>query len=102
MLSLLSRVQLFVTLWTVAPQAPLSMGFSRRESCSGLPFPSEGSFPIQGWNLILLCLLHLAGTFFTTSTTWKARMTGITILKEAGEELSQLSTECLCLPRFLP
>ena len=38
----LSRVQLFVTQWTVAHQAPLSMGFSRQEYWSGLPFPSPG------------------------------------------------------------
>ena len=36
----LSRVRLFATLWTVAHQAPLSMGFSRQEYWSGLPFPS--------------------------------------------------------------
>ena len=36
----LSHVQLFVTLWTVAHQARLSMGFSRQESWSGQPFPS--------------------------------------------------------------
>ena len=36
----LSRVQLFATPWTVAHQAPLSMGFSRQEYWSGLPFPS--------------------------------------------------------------
>ena len=36
----LSCVQLFVTPWTVALQAPLSMGFSRQEYWSGLPFPS--------------------------------------------------------------
>ena len=38
----LSRVQLFATLWTVAHQAPPSMGFSRQEYWSGLPFPSQG------------------------------------------------------------
>ena len=37
MLCLLSRVQLFATLWTVAHQVPLSMGFSRQEYWSGLP-----------------------------------------------------------------
>ena len=37
-----SRVQLFVTPWTVACQAPLSMEFSRQEHWSGLPFPSPG------------------------------------------------------------
>ena len=41
----LSHVQLFVTPWTVAYQAPLSMGFSRQEYWSGLPFPSPGDLP---------------------------------------------------------
>ena len=44
----LSRVQLFVILWTVAYQAPLSMGFSRQEYQSGLPFPSPGDLPNPG------------------------------------------------------
>ena len=42
---LLSRVRLFVTPWTVAHQAPLSVGFSRQEYWSGLPFPSRGDLP---------------------------------------------------------
>ena len=41
----LSRVQLFVTPWTVAHQALPSMGFSRQEYWSGLPFPSPGDLP---------------------------------------------------------
>ena len=57
MLSRFSRVRLFVTLWTVAHQAPLSMGFSRQEYWSGLPCPPPGDPPTQGWNLRLLCLL---------------------------------------------
>ena len=44
----LNRVQLFVTPWTVAYQAPLSMGFSRQEYWSGLPFPSPGDLPNPG------------------------------------------------------
>jgi hypothetical protein len=44
----LSRVQLFVTPRTVAYQAPLSMGFSRQECWSGLPFPSPGDLPDPG------------------------------------------------------
>ena len=44
----LSCVQLFVTPWTVAHQAPLSMGFSRQEYWSGLPFPSPGDLPNPG------------------------------------------------------
>ena len=45
---LLSCVQLFVTPWTVAHQAPLSIGFSRQEHWSGLPFPSPGDLPGPG------------------------------------------------------
>ena len=40
--------QLFVTPWTIAPQAPLSMGFSRQEYWSGLPFPPPGDLPSPG------------------------------------------------------
>ena len=45
---LLSRVRLFVTPWTIAHQTPLSMGFSRQEYWSGLPFPSPGDLPNPG------------------------------------------------------
>ena len=45
---LLSRVRLFETPWTVAYQASLSMGFSRQEYWSGLPFPSPGDLPDPG------------------------------------------------------
>ena len=45
---LLSRVRLFATPWTVAHQAPSSMGFSRQEYWSGLPFPSPGDLPDPG------------------------------------------------------
>ena len=44
----LSRVQLFATPWTVAYQAPPSMGFSRQECWSGLSFPSPGDLPYPG------------------------------------------------------
>ena len=44
----LSHVQLFVTPWTVAQQAPLSMGFSKQQDRSGLPFPSPGDLPDPG------------------------------------------------------
>ena len=40
--------QTLVTLWTIAPQAPLAMGFSRQEYWSGLPFPSPGDLPDPG------------------------------------------------------
>ena len=45
---LLSHVQLFVTLWTVAHQASLSMEFSRQEYWNGLPFPSPEELPSPG------------------------------------------------------
>ena len=62
-LSLFSHVQLFATPWTVACQAPLSMGFSRQEYWSGLPCPPPGIFPTQGWNPHLLhVLLWQAGS----------------------------------------
>ena len=44
----LSRVRLFATPWTVAYQASQSMGFSRQEYWSGLPFPSPGDLPDLG------------------------------------------------------
>ena len=44
----LSHVRLFATPWTVACQAPRSMGFSRQQYWSGLPFPSPGDFPDPG------------------------------------------------------
>ena len=48
------HVQLFVTLWTVASQAPLSMEFSRQEYWSGLSFFLQGIFQTQGSNPRLL------------------------------------------------
>ena len=47
----LSRVRLFATPWTVAYQAPPSMGFSRQEYWSGLPFLSPGDLPDTGIEL---------------------------------------------------
>ena len=44
----LSHVQLFATPWTVAYQASQTMGFSRQEYWSGLPFPSPGNLPNPG------------------------------------------------------
>ena len=58
LLSYFSRVRLFVTLWTVAPQAPPSMGFSRHQYWSGLPCRPPGDLPDPGSNLHLLYLLH--------------------------------------------
>ena len=73
MLSRFSCVQLFETLWTVAPQAPLSMEFSRQEYWSGLPCPNPpGDFPNPGIQPTSFASPALADGFFTTSATWIA------------------------------
>ena len=72
MLSCFSRVRLFVTLWTVAHQAPLSMGFSRQEYWSGLPCPPPGDIPDPGIEPESLVSPALAAWLFTTSATWEA------------------------------
>ena len=72
MLSRLGRVQLFVTPWTVAHQAPLSMGFSRQECWSGWPSPPPGDLPNPGIESASLMSSALADAFFTTSATWEA------------------------------
>ena len=64
----LNGVQLFVTSWTVASQAPLSMGFPKQEYWSGLPFLSLGDLPGPG---IELASPALAGGFFTTALSVK-------------------------------
>ena len=58
----LSHVQLFVTPWTVAHQAPLSMGFPRQEYWSGLPFAAPGDLADPG----IGGQGGLEGEFFTT------------------------------------
>ena len=68
--SLFSHVQLFVTPWTVAHQAPLSMGFSRQEYWRRLPFPSPGHLSHPGIKPASLMSRALAGRFLTTISTW--------------------------------
>ena len=70
-LSRFSYVRLFVSLWTVAHQAPLSMGFSRQEYWSGLPWPPPRDLPEPGIEPMSLMSPALASGFFTTSTTWE-------------------------------
>ena len=65
------RVQLFATLWTVAHQAPLTMGLSRQEYWSGLPFPSLGNLPDPGIEPMSLMPPALAGGFFITNISWE-------------------------------
>ena len=69
MLSCFSLVWLFATPWTVARQAPLSMGFSRQEFCSGLPCPPLGHLPDPRTKP---ASTSNSRRFFTTSATWEA------------------------------
>ena len=64
----LSRVHLFVTPWTVAHQAPLSMGLSQQEYWSGLSFPPPQDLSNPG---IKPEAPALAGRFFTTESARK-------------------------------
>ena len=68
-LSHFSLVQLFASLWTRAHQTPLSMGFSRQEYWSRLPFPPPEELPDPRTG-IQATTPALAGRFLTTSTTW--------------------------------
>ena len=68
-LSCFSHVWLFVTPWSVACQAPLSMGFSRQEYWSGLPWPPLGNIPNREMEPTSPAL---ASRFFTISATWEA------------------------------
>ena len=66
-----------MTLWTVARQAPLSMGFPRQEHWSGLPFPPPGDLPIPGiehQSLVSPALYHCA--------TWEA--SGLRVKNKPG------------------
>ena len=75
MLSCFSCVCFFETLWTVARQVPLSMGFSRQEHWSGLPCLSPGDLPDPGISPMSPVSPVLASRFLTTSATWKTPYT---------------------------
>ena len=62
---------LFVTLWTVDHQAPLSMRSSKQEYWSGLPCPAPGDLPNPSTEPESLMSLALVNRFFTTSATWE-------------------------------
>ena len=56
----------YATPWTVVHQAPLSMGFSRHEYWSGLPFPPPGDLPHPGIKPVSPVSPALANGFLTT------------------------------------
>ena len=89
MQSRFSHVQLFATLWTVARQAPLSMGFSRQEYWSGLPWLPPRDLPTQGLNPGLLCLLHWQAVLFPLVPPGKPPD------EEGMNEYMNLSTNCI-------
>ena len=85
MCSLLSHVQLFVILWTVAKQAPLSMEFSRKEYWSWLQFPPPGDLLNPETETVSLISLALAGRFFTTSTTYRFPQRALSLMPTEGK-----------------
>ena len=74
MLSHFSHVWLFATPWTVAYQAPLSMGFSKQGYWSRLPYPSPWDLLYPGIESWSLKSPALASGFFTTNATWEAHI----------------------------
>ena len=72
MLSPFSCVRLCVTLWTVACQAPLSLGILQARMLEGLPCPPPGELPDPEIKPVFLIPPALADGFFTTSATWEA------------------------------
>ena len=70
-ISVFSNLQLFVTPWTVARQAPLSMGFPRQENWSGLSFSSPGDLPNPGIEPMSPVSPALVGLLFTTEPPGK-------------------------------
>ena len=70
----LSHVQLFVTPWTVAHKAPLSMEFSSQDYCRGLPVPISGDLFDPEIEPMSLVSPALAGRFFTTASPGKPQI----------------------------
>ena len=68
----LRHIRLFATLWTVAHQVPLSIGFIRQEYWSGLPFPPPGDLPFSGIEPESPVSPELAGRFFNHWATQEA------------------------------
>ena len=90
---LLNRVRLFVTLRTVAYQAPLSMGFSRQDTGVGCHALLQGIFPTRDWTS--LAFPALAGGFFTTSAigkpitvVWSKGKTDVEVLSKMPNSLA--------------
>ena len=89
LLFLLSHVWLFATPWTAAHQAPPSMGFSRQEDWSGVPFPSPGDLPDPG-------LLHCRQIRYHLSRQGKPffLLLKLNLVPQVGLSLVTLNTSC--------
>ena len=81
--------------WTIAHQAPTSQEFSRQESESGLPFPTEGDLPHPGMEPVSLASPALVGVVFTTMPPGKsiAIVPGLKKKKIARDQVQSLSRE---------
>ena len=102
MLSHFSHVQLFVTLWTIGLQAPLSMGFSRQEYWSELPCPPPGNLPDPGMEPMSLCLLHWEAGSLPLGPTlphvpWRAKLVP-TCAPLIKTEFSRILWRTCCFP----
>ena len=95
-LSHFSRVLLFSTLWTVAHQTPLSVGFSRQEYWHGLPCPPPGDLPNPGIKPASPRSPALAGGFFPTNATWEATTSCMMWPKKKNKEEVEPSSRGLC------
>ena len=113
MLSCFSHVRLFVILWTVAHQAPLSMRFSRQEYWSGLPFSPPGDLASPGikphiscvscigrWSLYHLChlenpLISISVSFYIYSYIWYIKILwSIDTTQEIANILKIIQIKC--------
>ena len=74
MLNCFSHLQLFVTPWTLDPQAPLPMVFSRQEYWSGFPCSPPRDLSDSGIKPASLRSCALVGVFFTTNATWEVHL----------------------------
>ena len=94
--SYFSCVQFFVTLWTVACQAPLSVGFSRQEYCSGPPYLPLWDLPTQGLNPCPFMSPVLAGGFFTTSAIFEAHLSYLLLFVLLYTSFSSIRKDSFC------
>ena len=98
-LSHFSCAWLCVTLWAIACQAPLSMGFSRQEYQNGLPCPPQGDLPDPRIEFMSLKSPALAGGFFTTELPEKPKY--YTTLTQKNEKQNTFSPWSFCILKTL-